>query len=95
MYCSQWLVIRLLKLHVMGCRISFSYKIWLEESTITESSGSSSMASVCGLAMMDAGRLHTLLHCDATQANVCCKEEQWQQLHGLSLRRLPGHDGCR
>jgi len=36
--------------------------------TITESNGSSSMASVCGgcLAMMDAGRLHTLLHCIAT-----------------------------
>ncbi len=48
-----------------------------------ESNGSSSMASVCGgcLAKMDAGRLRTLLH--------------WQQLHGFSLRRLPGQDGCR
>jgi len=53
----------------------FPYTIRLE-STITESNGSSSMASVCGgcLAMMDAGRLRTLLHCIATLPMYAAKK---------------------
>ena len=62
--------------HLRACddlQDEFPYTIRLE-STITESNGSSSMASVCGgcLAMMDAGRLRTLLHCIATLPIIAC-----------------------
>jgi len=75
-----------------GLQEEFPYTIRLE-STITESNGSSSMASVCGgcLAMMDAGRLwlcqmHMLLHCNVLQSFHCLLRNDKKKSNSDSFR---------